>query len=750
MDTFKEKGSKAAETLGSKFSKLGKVVATAFSVVAITNMTKKMVEASAKLQAMDAQFSQVFKGGEAEKALKSISKQSKELGVHSDRLTVSWNKFGAQVKGAGMDSGKALSATEKATKLAADAAAFYDISLEDATASISSFMKGNMAAGDAIGVFTKVSRQNEEALKMYGKEWKELTEAEQQFLQLSTIEKTFDLSGAAGQAAREMDGWENVVGNLKATWTRFLSVIGAPVLKVVVQIVQGITEGIAELTERLKKSGKESKAFANIWKDVGKPIFDALVEVLFVVMKALKTILPFIAKVMKKIGEFDFKSVFGNKVTSLIDDFKDKIRVLAEFFINNLPEIKRIAIDVFGSLEKAFETAVYIISSLWETVGKPVFNWFVDNLPIIKDNAVKVFGELKDGFEKALVVIKDVWEKVAQPVFEGFMSIVEMLLEKWNENFPAIQEGWQIFSATVDELYNKFIKPAMESFGEAAEGSLKFFGEALGVVIDYIADFQEDGNLFLPTLLGIIGAFVAWKTILGIQALISGISTAIGFLTAITSGQTIAQWALNAAMLANPLTWIVLAIGAVIAIGVLLWKNWDTIKEKTALLWQAMKERFTAIGEAIKAPFVTAVNFIKEQIEKIKGFFSGLSLKLPKIKMPHFKLSGSFSLAPPSIPKLDVEWRAKGGYMPRATLFGQSGDKVQGGGEAGGEGIVPLEGKHMFPLADAVANRLSDRDRSVVNNITINATIREEADIRKITKAITDETKRAERTRGRF
>lgn len=750
MDTFKEKGSKAAETLGSKFSKLGKVVATAFSVVAITNMTKKMVEASAKLQAMDAQFSQVFKGGEAEKALKSISKQSKELGVHSDRLTVSWNKFGAQVKGAGMDSKMAIGATEKATKLAADAAAFYDISLEDATASISSFMKGNMAAGDAIGVFTKVSRQNEEALKMYGKEWKNLTEAEQQFLQLSTIEKTFDLSGAAGQAAREMDGWENVVGNLKATWTRFLSVIGAPVLKVVVQIVQGITEGIAELTERLKKSGKESKTFANIWKDAGKPIFDALVEVLFVVMKTLKTILPFIAKVMKKIGEFDFKSVFGNKVISLINDFKDKIRSLAEFFINNLPEIKKIAIDVFGSLEKAFETAVYIISGLWETVGKPGFNWFVDNLPGIKDNAVRIFWELKVGFEKSLNVIRDVWEKVAKPVFEGFMSIVQILMEKFNEHLPAIQEVWRDLSFAIDELYYKFIKPAMDSFGEVAKGGLELFAGILGNIIDYIVNFKDEGNLLLPVLSGIIGSFLIMKGFAVISAIITGISTAMGIWTAITSGQTIAQWALNAAMYANPLTWIPLVIAAVITAGVLLWRNWDTIKEKTSELWTALKEKFSAIGEAIKGPFQTATTFIKEQIEKIKGFFSGLSLKLPKIKMPHFKLSGSFSLAPPSIPKLDVEWRAKGGYMPRATLFGQSGDKVQGGGEAGGEGIVPLEGKHMFPLADAVANRLSDGDRSVVNNITINTTIREEADIRKITKAITDETKRAERTRGRF
>ena len=62
-------------------------------------------------------------------------------------LTVSWNKFGGQVKGAGMDGEMALQAVDKATRLAADSAAFYDVSLENSSASLASFMKGNFAAG---------------------------------------------------------------------------------------------------------------------------------------------------------------------------------------------------------------------------------------------------------------------------------------------------------------------------------------------------------------------------------------------------------------------------------------------------------------------------------------------------------------------------------------------------------------------------------------------------------------------------
>ncbi|NLJ91162.1 MAG: hypothetical protein GX323_09720 [Clostridiales bacterium] len=48
--------------------------------------------------------------------------------------------------------------------------------------------------------------------------------------------------------------------------------------------------------------------------------------------------------------------------------------------------------------------------------------------------------------------------------------------------------------------------------------------------------------------------------------------------------------------------------------------------------------------------------------------------------------------------------------MQSPTLFGGMGNTLFGGGEAGTEGIVPLEGKHMMPMADAIADRLSEID----------------------------------------
>lgn len=239
--------------ISSGLNGIGKSMATAFSVAAIVELGGQVIETTAKLQAMDAQFDQIFKGTENEKAVAAINTQADKLGINADRLTSSYSKFGGQVKGAGIEATQALQATEKATGLAADAAAFYDQSLETSSAMLASFMKGNFEAGDAIGVFTNASQMSVKANEMYGKSWADLSEAERQWLLLDAVDKTYQMNGAAGQAAREQGNWANVTANLSAIWSRFLEYIGSPVLSGAITVIQGLSGGITGLFNFLKE-----------------------------------------------------------------------------------------------------------------------------------------------------------------------------------------------------------------------------------------------------------------------------------------------------------------------------------------------------------------------------------------------------------------------------------------------------------------------------------------------------------------
>lgn len=241
---------KSLNEVNKTLDKVGKGIIAAFTVTAVVGFTKKVVETTAKLQAMDSQFEQVF-GSDKETAMAKINAQSEQLNIHSDRLKDSWSKFGAQFKGAGMEGELAMQNVNLATTLAADSAAFYDISLQNATGSLTSFLKGNFAAGDAIGVFTNATQMSKVAQDEFGLSWQQLTEAQKQDLLLQKVNETYQLNGATGQAIRESENWENVTGNLSATWERFLANVGSPVLDLATKAIGGLTDAIGWLEANL-------------------------------------------------------------------------------------------------------------------------------------------------------------------------------------------------------------------------------------------------------------------------------------------------------------------------------------------------------------------------------------------------------------------------------------------------------------------------------------------------------------------
>lgn len=99
--------------------------------------------------------------------------------------------------------------------------------------------------------------------------------------------------------------------------------------------------------------------------------------------------------------------------------------------------------------------------------------------------------------------------------------------------------------------------------------------------------------------------------------------------------------------------------------------------------------KLSGIADSFKNKLSEAAGWVKEQIEKIKGFFD-FSWSLPKLEMPHFSISGEFSLNPLSVPKIGVEWYREGGILNGAQIFGAMGGKLLAGGEAGKEAVLPL------------------------------------------------------------
>lgn len=238
----------AGNKISSSFGKIGKACAAAFSVAAVTSFVKSVTQSAASVQAANSQFEQTF-GNLSDAASSATKKVADESGIVQTRLQGVGTSIYAFAKTTGMDSANALNMMQEALQVTADSAAYYDRSLEDTAESLKSFLKGNYANDAALGLSCTETTRNTAANKLYGKSFKDLSESQKQLTLLQMVKDANAASGALGQAARESDGLENVLGNLKETWNQFLAVIGKPVLKVAVVVIQNITTALGKMIE---------------------------------------------------------------------------------------------------------------------------------------------------------------------------------------------------------------------------------------------------------------------------------------------------------------------------------------------------------------------------------------------------------------------------------------------------------------------------------------------------------------------
>lgn len=135
---------------------------------------------------------------------------------------------------------------------------------------------------------------------------------------------------------------------------------------------------------------------------------------------------------------------------------------------------------------------------------------------------------------------------------------------------------------------------------------------------------------------------------------------------------------------------------------------------------------FGGVADIIGNVMGDSENIVSRGLNAIADFFRGCRFELPHINLPHFSISGGFSLNPLQVPHLSVSWYAKGGVFDQASVIGV--------GEDGPEAVVPLAGPRMAPFADAVADRMGELDGVTVEVAQL--VVREDADIERIAQRL--------------
>ena len=269
---------------------VGSVIKTASKIGAVvttvgTALTAVGVDTAAEVRAEASAFEQTF-GDMQDTATKAIGRVADESGILQTCLNALGSKIYAFARSSGGDATESMNLMERALKAAADSAAYYDTSVEQATETLQSFLKGNFANDAALGLSATETTRNAAAMELFGQKYNELSEIQKQETLLKMVEDSKKLSGALGQASREADGWENVLGNLKESWRQLKAAFGEPILDSVTPMLQSATAAVQDFTAKVD------------WEKVANAItqsFDTAVNAVTALADTIETLAPIIA-----------------------------------------------------------------------------------------------------------------------------------------------------------------------------------------------------------------------------------------------------------------------------------------------------------------------------------------------------------------------------------------------------------------------------------------------------------------------
>lgn len=330
--------------------------------------------------------------------------------------------------------------------------------------------------------------------------------------------------------------------------------------------------------------------------------------------------------------------------------------------------------------------------------------------------AIQKLGKMKNETER---------DAIAMKLFGKSASELNPLIEDGGETYARVakmmkENGLNVVDQKTLDNANKFndsisdIKTiagaALQSIGTQLAA---YLAPALSKVVEWvgkIAGYLTNLSPKVLTIIAVVGGIVA---AIAPALLIAGkFAMAIGAIS-----NAMALFGVSTTIALGPLALIVGAIAAVIAVGVLLYKNWDKImarlnglkagfvkvwtgiKTKTVAMVNSMKAGVTnafnsikakasavwsAIKNAITNPIKTAVATVKNLLSRIKNFFPiSVGKIFSGMQLPHFKLTGKLSLKDMTVPKLSVDWYKTGGIFDSPSIIGV--------GEAGSEAVVPLD-----------------------------------------------------------
>lgn len=266
--------------------------------------------------------------------------------------------------------------------------------------------------------------------------------------------------------------------------------------------------------------------------------------------------------------------------------------------------------------------------TMWEDLGVDAVAALADTRDAVYDatGAMETISEVKyDNIGDAFAAIKRKAEvallPLASTVAKSFTKLAPIIGDALERISPVLDSVVTAATPIVTELMDG-VTAAVGKIGPIIDKLIPILGDAFNAAREGIGWVSDHADALIPIVSGLVAAFVAYQAISKATAIAEGIkAAAMATGTTITGLASAATWALNSAMtfLTSPIFLVVAAIGALVAGGIYLYRNWDTIKVKAIEFGAKVNEIWSGVSEWIG----NAINTIGQYFPIFGGFLSG-------------------------------------------------------------------------------------------------------------------------------
>lgn len=421
-------------------------------------------------------------------------------------------------------------------------------------------------------------------------------------------------------------------------------------------LAESIANGLGRQKERITRAlvalfdnvGNLSEAVGNIAQDFSSAFYDVItstgaVRIGSAIVSTLLSLTSTIVEVGSKLAGSLFKGfekvvvTSAPKISSVFQSLLDTVAPVFESIersVNKFGDgLSRVydehVAPAINSIANAFNGLIDIIQILWENSWQPfaeflsgVFGVSIEGISdLLGGGLLATLGLLADAIKlvaDGFTVFSDWCKENKEPIVALITAWQTINFLSWAEQAGGLAGAFSLLGSKVS-----LIVGGIKNLGLAIKAltfdKLVSFGETIYLNTLYAKDFVVNSGKTIAqlgkTALELGKSALAWTA----HAAKMGLATAAEFAHSVAAGvATAATWAFNAALavLTSPITWIIAAIAALIAIGVLLYQNWDTVVEFAKTAWQGLCDFISGICQAIGE------------------FFSGLWTKLQEIFEP--------------------------------------------------------------------------------------------------------------------